>query len=127
MLNDLRYAFRTLPPVAIASTALARKYWPGQNLIGKRLRFDDDPKGPWSTVMGIAGLTLAIVGVGLGLLGALAAARLLSTFLVRRAALRSAYVRIGSAHPARGRVPGELCAIARRALDVDPIRALRAE
>jgi putative ABC transport system permease protein len=43
------------PPVTIASAALVRKYWPGENPIGKRLRFDDDPATPWSTVVGVAG------------------------------------------------------------------------
>ena len=42
-------------PVAIASTAMVRKYWPGENPIGKRLRFDDDPKVPWSTIVGVVG------------------------------------------------------------------------
>jgi predicted permease len=42
-------------PVAIASVAMARKYWPGESPIGKRLRFDDDPKAPWSTVVGVVG------------------------------------------------------------------------
>ena len=43
------------PPVAIASAAMARKYWPGQDPIGKRLRFDDDAKTPWSTIVGVVG------------------------------------------------------------------------
>jgi putative ABC transport system permease protein len=43
------------PPVAIVSTALARKYWPGENPLGKRLRFDDTPKEPWFTVVGVVG------------------------------------------------------------------------
>jgi putative ABC transport system permease protein len=43
------------PPVAIASAALVRKYWPGEDPIGKRLRFDDDPATPWSTIVGVAG------------------------------------------------------------------------
>jgi putative ABC transport system permease protein len=42
-------------PVTIASVAMARKYWPGENPIGKRLRFDDDDKTPWSTVVGVVG------------------------------------------------------------------------
>ena len=45
------------PPVAIVSATLARKYWPGENPIGKRLRFDDDPKTPWTTVVGLVGDT----------------------------------------------------------------------
>ena len=32
------------PPVAIVSTALARKYWPGENPVGKRLRFENNDK-----------------------------------------------------------------------------------
>jgi putative ABC transport system permease protein len=43
------------PRVAIASAALVRKYWPGEDPIGKRLRFDDDPATPWSTIVGVAG------------------------------------------------------------------------
>ncbi len=43
------------PPVAIASVAMVRKYWPGQDPIGKRLRFDDDAKTPWSTIVGVVG------------------------------------------------------------------------
>jgi putative ABC transport system permease protein len=38
---------------AIVSVALARHYWPGENPIGKRLRFD--PKGDWATVVGLVG------------------------------------------------------------------------
>ena len=45
----------TAPPVAIVSAALARQYWPGESPIGKRLRFDDNPKKPWFTVVGIVG------------------------------------------------------------------------
>ncbi len=40
-------------PVAIVSVALGRKYWPGDNPIGKRLRFDEDDS--WMTVVGVAG------------------------------------------------------------------------
>ena len=39
----------------IVSMALARKYWPGENAIGKRLKFDDDPKEPWMTIVGVVG------------------------------------------------------------------------
>lgn len=41
-------------PVVVVSQSLARRYWPGQNPIGKRLR----PLGasePWRTVVGVAG------------------------------------------------------------------------
>lgn len=39
-------------PVAIVSESVARRYWPGQNPIGKRLQFGDT--SPWSTVVGVA-------------------------------------------------------------------------
>ena len=45
------------PPVAIVNVALARRYWPGQDPIGKRLKFDDDPKTPWTTIVGVVGDT----------------------------------------------------------------------
>jgi predicted permease len=42
------------PAVAIVSESLARKYWPGDNPVGKRLK--PDFKGsPWCTVVGVAG------------------------------------------------------------------------
>jgi putative ABC transport system permease protein len=40
-------------PVAIVNAALAHKYWPGQNPIGRRLRFEDTD--PWITVVGLVG------------------------------------------------------------------------
>ena len=43
------------PDVAIVSGSLARKYWPGENPIGKRLRFDDSAGTPWVTVVGLVG------------------------------------------------------------------------
>ena len=43
------------PGVAIASVALARKYWPGENAVGKRVRFDNDPNAPWIVVVGVVG------------------------------------------------------------------------
>jgi putative ABC transport system permease protein len=40
--------------VAIVSIGLARKYWPGENALGKRLRFDESADG-WASVVGIVG------------------------------------------------------------------------
>lgn len=37
---------------------LARKYWPGQDPIGKQLRIDS-PAAPWRTVVGVAGNLLS--------------------------------------------------------------------
>ena len=43
---------------AVVSQALARRFWPGQDPIGKRLRrYLRDGSDPWSTVVGVAGET----------------------------------------------------------------------
>ena len=41
------------PAVVIVNAAMAKKYWPGQDAIGKRLRFDET-KDEWQTVVGVA-------------------------------------------------------------------------
>ena len=43
------------PGVVIVSTGLARKYWPGENALGKHVRFESDQNAPWMTVVGIVG------------------------------------------------------------------------
>jgi predicted permease len=42
------------PLVAIVSEAVARRCWPGQNAVGRRLTMDDPQKG-WRTVVGVVG------------------------------------------------------------------------
>jgi putative ABC transport system permease protein len=42
------------PPVAVVSRALAERYWPGRDSLGRRLRLGDE-SGPWITVVGVAG------------------------------------------------------------------------
>jgi len=42
------------PKVAIANTVLAKRNWPGENPIGKRLRFEDDSPD-WFTIVGLVG------------------------------------------------------------------------
>ena len=43
------------PPVASVSATLAKKYWPGENPVGRQIRFDDDPKAPAITIVGVVG------------------------------------------------------------------------
>jgi len=43
-------------PVIIINQAMAEKFWPHENAIGKRITFDDHPKEKdWLTVMGVVG------------------------------------------------------------------------
>jgi predicted permease len=40
-------------PVAIINETTARRYWPGESAIGKRVR--TDPESPWRTIVGVVG------------------------------------------------------------------------
>jgi predicted permease len=42
-----------LRPVVIVNDEFARKYWPGQDAVGKRIRLGD-AQGPWADVVGVA-------------------------------------------------------------------------
>ena len=44
---------RSSLPVGIVNEAMARRYWPGENPLGKRLKFDE--KDGWRTVVGVVG------------------------------------------------------------------------
>ncbi len=45
------------PWVLVINHAMAQKYWPGEEVIGKRISFDDNPKKDedWMTVVGVVG------------------------------------------------------------------------
>ena len=44
------------PGVAIVNARMAHRFWPGQNAVGKRLKFDSrDSETPWLTVIGVVG------------------------------------------------------------------------
>jgi len=43
------------PRVAVVSELAARRLWPDESPIGKRLRFDNDTNTPWVTVVGVVG------------------------------------------------------------------------
>ncbi|MQA91833.1 MAG: FtsX-like permease family protein [Gemmatimonas sp.] len=46
---------RDAPSIVILSEAVARRFWPGQDPIGKRLRFLGSDRTDWRTVVGVAG------------------------------------------------------------------------
>jgi hypothetical protein len=39
--------------VAVVDEKTAARYWPGQNVLGKRVRFNPSEKGPWLTIVGV--------------------------------------------------------------------------
>ncbi len=42
------------PAVIVVNHALAQRYWPGEDVIGKRITFDDNPKDKdWLTIVGV--------------------------------------------------------------------------
>jgi len=41
------------PPVVIVSRSFARKYFPGQSAVGKRVRSSEDSGSPWSAIVGV--------------------------------------------------------------------------
>ena len=45
------------PWALIVNRAMARKYWPGEDVIGKRISFDDNPKkdDDWMRIVGVVG------------------------------------------------------------------------
>jgi len=46
------------PPVAVIDEAAARRYWPGEDPLGKRIKQGRaESKGPWVTVVGVVGST----------------------------------------------------------------------
>src|SRR4029079_1282718 len=42
-------------PLVMVNEAAARKFWPGQNPIGARVRLGPDPSRPWAQVIGVVG------------------------------------------------------------------------
>ena len=48
---------RDAPRAVIINHVMAEQYWPGENVIGKRMSFDDQPKSDkdWITVVGVVG------------------------------------------------------------------------
>jgi hypothetical protein len=42
-------------PVAIVNDALVRRYFPNENPIGQRVRYGNDARAPWLTIVGVVG------------------------------------------------------------------------
>jgi putative ABC transport system permease protein len=44
------------PPIAVINDTFARRYWPGEDPIGRRYKFgDSDSNAPWMTIVGVVG------------------------------------------------------------------------
>jgi len=43
------------PPTVVISEAMARRFWPGKQALGARIRMGPDPNAPWAEVIGIVG------------------------------------------------------------------------
>ena len=55
-------------PVAVIDENLARRYWPGQDAVGRRMRLGQS--GDWLTIVGVVvGLILGVLGVRCGKIG----------------------------------------------------------
>jgi hypothetical protein len=56
LLGGRRFTREDPDSVCIVSDRLARKHWPGQDPLGRRISLEG-PRGPWLTVVGLAGWT----------------------------------------------------------------------
>ncbi len=43
------------PMAGLVSAAAARRFWPGENPIGKRVKAGESPREPWITIVGVVG------------------------------------------------------------------------
>jgi predicted permease len=46
---------RGAEPVVMVNEAMARKFWPGADPVGQRVRLSPDPRSPWSRIIGVLG------------------------------------------------------------------------
>ena len=46
----------TAPPVVIVNESMARRFWPGEDPLGKRFKYGDlESEAPWTTIVGVVG------------------------------------------------------------------------
>ena len=48
------FAAREAAPSVVVNETFARTYFPGQDPVGRRLRFSSEPQDPWFTIVGVA-------------------------------------------------------------------------
>jgi putative ABC transport system permease protein len=48
------------PAVAVINETMARKYWPGEDPIGKRINLGNPERSPWITIIGVVGDTKGV-------------------------------------------------------------------
>ena len=41
------------PLLVVINQEAARRFWPGESPVGKRINFDQDPQEPWATIIGV--------------------------------------------------------------------------
>ena len=48
------FTAREAEPTVVINQALADRYWPGQDPVGRRVKYADDAEAPWFTIVGVA-------------------------------------------------------------------------
>jgi putative ABC transport system permease protein len=43
------------PPVVIVNENMAKRFWPGEDAVGKRFKYGDGSQAPWMTIVGVVG------------------------------------------------------------------------
>jgi putative ABC transport system permease protein len=47
------FAAREAEPLVVVNETLANRFWPGQDPIGRRVKYDESPEAPWFTIAGV--------------------------------------------------------------------------
>src|SRR5262249_41749990 len=46
---------RDAPPVVVVNATMARRYWPGRDAVGERIKLGNGSRGEWATIVGVVG------------------------------------------------------------------------